>query len=126
MEALQSFVQWIVLAVFALLVMTAALCGLTASGHFPAEHRGEALRSPAGWALLWGTMAGGVLTALVALFIAWIALPWTWAVIVGGGMLLVAPLVLQRFPDSFVDGRAGLVVFAGAGALLSLAVMLLG
>ena len=38
----------------------------------------------------------------------------------------MAPLVLQLFPDSFVDGRSGLLVFAGVGAGLSLAAMLFG
>jgi len=33
---------------------------------------------------------------------------------------LVAPLVLQQFPDRFVDGRASLLSFAAAGALLAL------
>jgi hypothetical protein len=32
----------------------------------------------------------------------------------------VAPLVLQQFPDRFVDGRASLLSFAAAGALLAL------
>ncbi len=121
-----AVIQWAVLVVFALLVLTVALYGLTASGHFPSEHRAETLRSTGGAALLWATMAASGATALVALFIAWIALPWYAAVIVGGGVLLMAPLVLQNFPDSFVDGRAGLVTFATIGAVLSLAVMLLG
>lgn len=121
-----AVVQWGMLVVFALLVLAAALYGLTASGHFPAEHRAEVLRSSGGAALLWGTMAAGAATALVALFIAWIALPWYATVIVGGGVLLIAPLVLQLFPDRFVDGRAGLVTFAGVGAVLSLAVLIFG
>lgn len=121
-----GMVEVTALMMFALLIMSAALCGLTASGHFPAEHRAETLRSPGGAAVLWGSMAAGVFTALVALFVAWIALPWTWAVIVGGGMLLLAPLVLQSFPDSFVDGRSALIVFGGAGVVLSFAVMLFG
>ncbi len=121
-----TLLQWGALVVFALLVMLAALYGLTASGHFPAEHRGEELRSVGGAAVLWGTMAAGALTVFAALLIAWAALPWTAAVIVGGGALLMAPLVLQLFPDSFVDGRAGLVTFAGIGGALSVAVMLFG
>lgn len=119
-------VQWGALVAFGLLVMCAALYGLTASGQFPSEHRAEALKSPTGVAILWGTMALGLMTTLVALFIAWLALPWYAAVIVGGGVLLMAPLVLQLFPDSFVDGRSGLLVFAGVGAGLSLAAMLFG
>jgi hypothetical protein len=39
-------------------------------------------------------------------------------------VLLVAPLILQLFPDSFVDGRSGLLVFAGLGAVLSLVALL--
>ena len=34
--------------------------------------------------------------------------------------ILIAPLVLQQFPDRFVDGRASLLSFAAAGALLAL------
>ena len=119
-------VQWGALAVFALLVMTASLYGLTASGQFPSEHRAEALKSPAGAAILWGTMAVGVATALVGIFLAWVALPWYASVIAGGGVLLVAPLILQLFPDSFVDGRSGLLTFAGVGAVLALAVLVAG
>jgi hypothetical protein len=121
-----SLVQWGASVAFGLLVMSAALYGLTASGQFPSEHRAEVLKSPAGMAILWGTMALGVATTLVALFIAWLALPWYAAVIVGGGVLLMAPLVLQLFPDSFVDGRSGLLVFAGIGGVLSLAAMMFG
>lgn len=119
-----GLVDWGALIVFALLVMSAALYGLTVSGQFPSEHRAEALRSGGGAAILWGTMAVGLATAIVGLALAWAALPWTWAVIVGGAVLLMAPLILQLFPDSFVDGRAGLLVFAGVGAVLSLALLL--
>ena len=116
-----ALAQWGALAVFALLMMSAALYGLTASGQFPSEHRAAALKSPAGAAILWSTMATRVLTTLIALAVAWQTLPWYAAIIVGGGVLLMAPLVLQLFPDHFVDGRGGLLVFAGVGAALSLA-----
>ena len=122
-EAHMWLLSWSALVMFALLVMSAALYGLTASGHFPSEHRAEALRSTGGAAILWGTMALALATAIVGLALAWSVLPWTWAVIVGGAVLLMAPLVLQLFPDSFVDGRAGLLVFAGIGGVLSLAVL---
>jgi hypothetical protein len=121
-----ALAQWGAMAAFALLVMSAALYGLTASGQFPSEHRVEALKSPAGTAILWGTMAVGAMTAVIALVVAWQMLPWYAAVIVGGGVLLMAPLVLQLFPDRFVDGRSGLLVFAGLGAMLSLAAMAFG
>jgi hypothetical protein len=115
--------DWGAIMMFALLVMSAALYGLTASGHFPSEHRAEALRTTSGAAILWGTMVLALATAIVGLGLAWAVLPWTWAVIVGGAVLLMAPLILQLFPDSFVDGRAGLLVFAGIGGALSLAVL---
>ncbi|MFN3745736.1 MAG: hypothetical protein ACK4TL_13620 [Hyphomicrobiaceae bacterium] len=120
-----GLVDWGALILFALLVMSAALYGLTVSGQFPGEHRAETLRSPAGAAVLWSTMAAGLVTAIAGLALAWMALPWTAAVIVGGGVLLVTPLILRLFPDSFVDGRAGLVVFAGMGAVLSISAMVL-
>jgi hypothetical protein len=119
-----AVVDWAALMMFALLVMSAALYGLTASGQFPFEHRTEALRSPGGAVILWGTMAIGLGVAIVGLGFAWAALPWTWAIIVGGGVLLVAPLILQLFPDSFVDGRLGLLVFAGLGGVLSMVALL--
>jgi hypothetical protein len=120
-----GLVDWGALIVFALLVISAALYGLTVSGQFPGEHRAETLKSPAGAAVLWSTMALGLVTAFAGLALAWVALPWTVAVIVGGGVLLMTPLILRLFPDSFVDGRAGLLVFAGIGAALSLAVLFL-
>lgn len=119
-----GLLDWGALVVFVLLVMSAALYGLTVSGHFPSEHRAETLKSIGGVTILWGTMAVALGTAIVGLLIAWWALPWTWAVIIGGAVLLMVPLILQLFPDSFVDGRAGLLVFAGFGAILSFAVLL--
>lgn len=118
-----TVLQWGALVMFALLIMSAALYGLTASGQFPSEHRADALKSPAGAAVLWGTMAVGLATTLVGLGLAWRVLPWYASVIVGGGVLLIAPLILQKFPDSFVDGRSGLLTFAGIGAALSLVAM---
>jgi hypothetical protein len=57
---------------------------------------------------------------LVGLFAAWRLIPWYAAVIGGGAGVLVAPLVLQWFPDRFVDGKRGLMSFAAAALLLSL------
>ena len=60
---------------------------------------------------------GCVVLGLIA---AWRLIPWYGAVIGGGGGILVAPLVLQWFPDRFVDGKRGLIAFAAAALLLSL------
>jgi hypothetical protein len=108
------------LVVFMALVLTLALYGLTVSGHFPAEFRGPALKSPTGQAIIWGTLALTVLTAVVAAALAWYRLPLAATIIGGGAMILFAPLMLQPLPDSFVDGRRGLMTFAGLGAALTL------
>ena len=66
-------------------------------------------------------MATGLAGAAV-LVLAWRALPWYATVIGGGAALLFAPLLLQPLPDSFVNGRRGLLVFA-AGAIALAALM---
>lgn len=113
------------LAVFMGLVLAFALFGLTASGHFPAEHRGDGLRSGLGAALLWMSIAGACVVLVAAVLLA-MRLPLYASVIGGGAMLLVAPLVLQGFPDRFVDGRVGLITFSGLGLCLVAASRLVG
>ena len=114
------------LAVFMGLVLAVALVGLTASGHFPAEHRGDGLRNGLGAVLLWVSIAGAGVVLVAAVLLAMERLPLYASVIGGGAMLLVAPLVLQGFPDRFVDGRAGLITFSGLGLCLVVASRLVG
>jgi hypothetical protein len=114
--------SWSVLLLFAASILMAALYGLTASGHFPAEHRREALRGTVGGMVLWGTLTVVLVAAMATLVAGLGALPWYASVLAGGGMLLFAPLLLQPLPDTVVDGRSGLVTFsvlaaAFAGAL---------
>lgn len=108
-----------VLALFAVLVLTVALYGLTLAGHFPAEHRGETLRSHQGTLIIAATAITTTLAGAMALNVAINALPWPAAVIAAGAALLVAPLVLQKFPDSVVNGRRGLLGFAILAAALA-------
>ena len=108
------------LVLFMALVLVLALFGLTASGHFPAEHRRGSLRAGSGVALLWGSIALCAGLGLGALAFAWQNLPLAAAIIGGGAMLLFAPILLQVFSDEFVDGPQGLVVFSAAGAALAL------
>ena len=108
------------LAFFTLLMLAVSLHGLTASGHFPRETRLPAMRTGAGPAVLWLTITVVLGCLVVGLFAAWRLIPWYAAVIGGGGGILVAPLVLQWFPDRFVDGKRGLIAFAAAALLLSL------
>ena len=100
-------------------VLAVALYGLTASGHFPVEARSERLKSGWGALVLWGTLAITVLAALSLLLKSWWILPWYLQVIGGGAMLLFAPLLLQPLPDSFVDGRRGLIAFCAAATVLA-------
>ena len=108
------------LILFTTLMLAVSLHGLTASGHFPRETRLPAMATGAGLAVLWLTILIVLGCLVVGLIAAWRLIPWYAAVIGGGGGILVAPLVLQWFPDRFVDGKRGLISFAAAAMLLSL------
>jgi hypothetical protein len=108
------------LILFTALLLVLSLHGLAASGQFPREYRNPALASGVGAVLLYGTIAVAIVSLGVALLAAWRLIPWYAAVIGGGLAVLVAPLVLQQFPDRFIDGRGSLLGLAGAGALLAL------
>jgi hypothetical protein len=108
------------LALFMALVLVLSLYGLTVSGHFPEEHRAQSLRTAGGRLLLWGTLGLCTLLALSALAFAWMRVPIHAAVIGGGAMVLIAPLLLQPLPDSFVNGWRALVIFTGLGIALGL------
>lgn len=111
---------WPELLLFMGATMLIALYGLTVSGHFPAEFRGETLKGGSGGIALWASIAVAASATGVTLLRAWETLPWYAVVIGAGAMLLFAPLVLRPLPDSFVNGRGGLVVFSGGAALLAL------
>jgi hypothetical protein len=108
------------LAVFMALVLVLSVYGLTASGHFPAEHRTPQLRTAGGRVILWGTIALCAALVLATLAFAWARVPLYAAVIGGGAMALAAPMLLQPLPDSFVDGRRALLAFTGLGIALAL------
>jgi hypothetical protein len=108
------------LALFMALVLVLSLYGLTVSGHFPAEYRAETLKTPAGGLLLWSSLLLCAAMTLSAAQFAWQHIPLYAAAIGGGAMLLVAPLLLQPLPDSFVNGRRGLLFFAGLALALTL------
>jgi hypothetical protein len=108
------------LAVFMALVLVLSLYGLTVSGHFPDEHRAASLRTGAGQIVLWGTLVLCAAIALASVAFAWWRVPLSAAIIGGGAMVLIAPLLLQPLPDQFVNGRRGLLTFAGIGTGLAL------
>src|SRR5258708_35621923 len=86
---------------FMLLLLSASLCGLAASGHFPREHRAPTLRSGFGRFILFGSLALCILCLFGGIALIWHAVPWYAAVIGGGGIPLAAPRLLQPFPHSF-------------------------
>jgi hypothetical protein len=106
------------LAVFMALVLVLSLYGLTVSGHFPEEHRAATLRSAWGLALLWGSIALCSALAFAGLAFAWRYVPLP-AAVIGGGAMVIAPILLQPLPDSFVNGRLGLVTFTGLAIALA-------
>jgi hypothetical protein len=108
------------LSVLMALVLVLSLYGLAVAGHFPAEHRAPSLRTAGGRLVLWGTLALCALLLLPALALAWQRIPVYAAVIGAGAMALIAPLILQPMPDSFVDGRLSLLTFTGLALALGL------
>lgn len=111
------------LVLFMALLMALSLHGLAASGQFPREHRSLALSADGGSAILFGSIGAAIVCLIVGLTLAWRLVPWYAAIIGGGAMVLTAPLVLQWFPDSFVDGRGALIAFAGAAVVLALVML---
>ena len=99
-------------------ILVLALYGLTAAAHFPAERRALQFRTGVDALVLWATLLLAGLTVVMTL-LAMRALPWPVAILAAGGALLVAPLLLQPLPDSFVNGRRGLLVFAGLAVALA-------
>src|ERR1700737_634859 len=93
------------LVLFMGLLLSAVLCSLAASGHFPREHRAPTLRSRSGTAVLFGAPALSMLCLAIGVALVWGAVPWYAAVIGGGAVVLAAPLLLRPLPDAFVNGR---------------------
>jgi hypothetical protein len=112
--------QTLLAVAFAAMVLMLALHALSASGHFPRQHRSPALAAGLGRAVLWGSIAVAAASLVAGLIAALMLLPWYAAVIGAGMAILIAPLILQNFPDAFVDGVVPLIVFAAAGAVLAL------
>ena len=110
------------LALFAAAILSFGLYVLAVSGHFPRHARAPA-GSTVGSAVVWGGNAVSALALLIALAAAWLLIPWYAAVIAGGLAILSAPLVLQVFPDAFIDGHGALVGFAGASIALAVALL---
>lgn len=116
--------DWTALALFVAIVLVVTLCGLCVAGHFPSEHRRATLRTGIGGVVVWGTIVVAAVAGLAALNFGLARLPG-YAVIIGGcSAVLAAPMVLQRFSDTFLDGRRGLISFSLLAAGLALLTVL--
>jgi len=111
------------LALLMALVLSFALHGLAASGHFPKERRSAALGAGAGPLILFGSLIVSLLALAAGLALGTGMIPWYAAVIGCGAMVLAAPLLLQVFPDNVVDGRTVLIVLAGVNAVAAAALL---
>jgi hypothetical protein len=108
-----------------MLVLSVALYGLALSGHFPREHRAEALRGRGGTATIAVTAALAGAALVASGHIAASQAPWYLIVLFAGSALLMAPLVLARFPDSFVNGKLALWAFCCAAWLVAASLWLI-
>jgi len=118
-------VPWLDLVLFMASVGLLALYGLACSGHFPADHRNDALKTTLGAGALWGTLVVAAVAAIFAGDAAIRVLPWPSIIIGGGAMLLAAPLLLQLFSNQFVNGILALTSFAGSALVISVIFVLL-
>jgi hypothetical protein len=100
------------------LLLALSLHGLSASGHFPYEHRA---RLGLGRMLLFGSIAIAIVCLAIGITVAWRHIPWYAAIIGGGGVILIAPLAMHPLPDRFVDGASALIVFSGVSLVLTAA-----
>jgi hypothetical protein len=111
---------------FMLLLLSASLYGLAASGHFPAEHRAAALRTGVGRIVLFGSLPLCLFCLVGGVALVWRTVPWYAAVIGGGATVLIAPLLLQPFPDSFVNGRGALLTFSSMSLAMAALLLFVG
>ena len=121
MTLMQSFE----LVLFMALLLMVSMHALSASGHFPREHRSKNLASASGSMILFGTIGVALACMALGVFFVQAKVPWYAAIIGGGTVVLIAPLLLQMFSDRFVDGRVSLLAFSFAAGCLACAMALL-
>ncbi len=112
-------IPWLSIAAFTLQVLVIALLFLCLAGHFPFAHQQPKLKELPGRVLLAASVLVGAIAVAQVIGLANRRLPIPVAIIAGGLALLAAPLVLQRLPASFVDGRRGLATLATLAAGLA-------
>jgi hypothetical protein len=68
---------------------------------------------------LFGSLALCSICVFGGVALIWPTVPWYAAGIGCGAMVLIAPLLLQPFPDSFVNSRDALITFSSLSLLLT-------
>ena len=116
---------WPELPVFMALVLVICLFAVVAAEHFPAEFRPSDLATTGGTALLWSTIVLVLISSAIAIYTVIAAIPWYSAVIGGGLMALIAPLLVQPLPDALINGRAALLTLAAIALGLDCAVLVI-
>lgn len=111
--------SWPAAALLAATVLILAMFGLTLIGHFPVAQRRAEFKTTAGRLLLALSIVVVALVTAKTLGFAIERVPGPVAIISTGAALLAAPVLLQKLPDSFVDGRRGLIVLASMAAALA-------
>ena len=111
-------ISWISAAAFSLQVLVITLLFLCLSGHFPFAHQQPKLKELPGRLLMAASVLLGAISVAQVIGFANRQLPIPVAIICAGLALLVAPLVLQRLPESFVEGRRGLAALAALAATM--------
>jgi len=112
--------DWTALTLFAATILSVTLYGLALSIHFPPEHRRASLQGRSGRLVLWGTAVIASASAIIAMRLAYTALPPYAVVIATGAAILMAPMMLKPLPDALIDDRGGLLMFSAISALLAL------
>ena len=114
-EAMSYFaiLDWPSLGVFTLQLLVMTLLVLCLCGHFPIAGQQPKFKALPGRLLLAASALSCAGSIVVAVAFARRQLPIPVAVIAAGIALLSAPLLLQRLPDRFVDGRRGLAILGG-------------
>ena len=112
--------HWIWLGLFMAGVLAVALYGLTASGHFPADARSDKFKSRGGSPGAVGDARGdGARRGQHAPPSPGGSCPGISRCSAAEPCCCSRPLLLQAFPDSFVDGRRGLLVFSVCAVVLA-------
>src|SRR4051794_5893001 len=87
------------LLLFMALWLVLSLYALAAAGHFPRAQRVDAMQSATAAFVLYVSLAVSLFCLAAGIVIASRAIPWYAAIIGGGAMVLVAPLLLQTLSD---------------------------